>query len=48
MNPIIEIAGSDKPQGNGGSWCRLAFQTMNIHINFYTPHLGTWAEAAVS
>ena len=24
------------------------FQIMNIHINFYTPHLGTWVETAVS
>ena len=27
-----------------GEW---KFQTMKIHINFYTPHLGTWAESAV-
>jgi hypothetical protein len=24
------------------------FQVMNVHINFYTPHLGTWAETAVT
>lgn len=23
------------------------FQTMKIHVNFYTPHLGTWAETAM-
>lgn len=23
------------------------FQTLKFHINFYTPHLGTWAETAV-
>jgi len=24
------------------------FQTLNFHINFYEPHLGTWAESAVA
>lgn len=28
----------------GGSWL---FKTLKFHINFYTPHLGTWAESAV-
>ena len=28
-----------------GAW---RFQIMNIHINFYTPHLGTWADTAVA
>jgi SnoaL-like domain len=29
----------------GGAWL---FESLKFHINFYTPHLGTWAESAVS
>jgi hypothetical protein len=26
---------------------RWMFKTMNIHVNFYSPHLGHWADTAV-
>jgi len=29
---------------DGGTW---RFRCLNFHINFYTAHLGSWAEAAV-